>query len=106
MKKEEVLALVADKKVAAGMVFDDIAAAIDSIEIEVGGSDEALKLELEAVKAELEAMKLADVQEHADLDALKLSLDAAKSEIQGDNEKLAAFEAKIAKLKAILADLA
>lgn len=106
MKKEEVLALVADKKVAAGVVFDDISAAVDSIEISIVGSDEELqkaldqaKADLAAVQAELDALKLAKSQEDVDLESVKADLADKVSKLANDEDKLA-------KLKAILLEAA
>lgn len=106
MKKEEVLALVADKKAAAGVVFDDISSAVDSIEISVVGGDEELqkqldqaKADLAALQAQMDALKAAKDQEDVDLESVKADLADKMAKLANDEEKLA-------KLKAILVEAA
>lgn len=53
MLKEEVLALVSDKKAAAVQPFDEIAAAVSSIEITVTGDVADLQAKLDAANAQV-----------------------------------------------------
>lgn len=80
MSKEEVKQLIADKKLAAGQVFDDISAAVDSIEI---GGDSALQAKLDAALAALaeDDSKLSDelskeAKLQAKLDLIKAALES------------------------------
>lgn len=106
MKKEEVLALIADKKTAAVVVFDDISAAVDSIEITVtGGGDEDLQKQiadltaaLQAKSDELEALKAVEASEHVDLDNVKADLEVVKAKLEKDEIALGKFKAILAAL--------
>jgi DNA repair exonuclease SbcCD ATPase subunit len=105
MKKEEVLALIADKKAVAVQVFDDISAAVESIEVEVIGGDAELQKQLDDAKA---ALADAQAQLQAKSDELA-AVQAAKSEedaqLADSISKLQADEEKLAKLKAFVAEL-
>jgi hypothetical protein len=79
MTKDEVKALVADKKVAAGVPFDEISAAIDSIE--VGGDVTALLAQISVLQSE-----------KADLVS---QLSAAQASLSADEEKIAKAKADL-----------
>jgi predicted nucleic acid-binding Zn-ribbon protein len=98
MKKEEVLALVADKKVAAGSVFDEIATAVESIEISVEGDAAAIQAELDQAKADLQAKS-------DELEALKSVKALEDQDLAAALAKVATDEEKLGKLKAFVADL-
>lgn len=105
MTKEEVLAVVADKKAASGQVFDDISAAVASIEVTVTGDAAEIQKQLDAVNAAL-ADAQAQLQSKVDeLAALQVAKSDEDVQLADAIAKVQADEEKLGKLKAFVAEL-